>query len=83
MIDRDEFLRIWAAWDNKPHDPKTAKALVEADRAFAADLTLTTNQFRDLLAAWRRAGLTPSQALTALEAGLATARGDEEGREPF
>lgn len=65
-----EFLRVWAHWDERPHDPKRAEAMEDAAKLKATELGLKTSHLRTLLVEWRRAGLKRSEALLAVQAGL-------------
>lgn len=65
-----EFLRVWAAWDERPHDPKRVIAREDAMQAKAEELGLKPVQLHSLLVEWRRVGLKRSEALLAVQAGM-------------
>ncbi len=82
---RAELLRVWRDWDDAcealagpqrvDHGYRGANMAIaaKAEVAFGnhgAHFGLRTTPFRDVLMAWRRAGFTREQALTATELGL-------------
>lgn len=67
---RPTLLTAWKAWDNAPSHPHEAAQAEIAFGNHATHLNLRTTQLRDLAQAWRRAGYTREQSLTAIEAGI-------------
>lgn len=67
-----DFLPVWLTWEQRPGREREAADLVMYETALGMSYGLPHHHVHDVLAAWRRAGLTHGQAYEAFVAGART-----------
>jgi hypothetical protein len=74
MTMREETLAAWSAWDEAPTGKREAQAMVDAMTALALPYALPPATVRDVLLAFRRAGIPRGVCMDAFIAGAQLVR---------
>lgn len=72
-----EFVRVWAAWDERPRSEKEAHAMETASAAIAGGLGIPTLKFRDLLSTCHRFGLEREACLSVVRFAASQLKGTD------